>query len=227
MPERLRHVEEALVLVSGPGVGSSLSPRDASDGRAPHRLGSGHEWPPCPRSVEWLPSHVAYQSPRDAGRAACTEVFPPRPERSPCVGAHRQHIGGRLYQSPRRSALAPPVQAGAPDPCVGPRETPLIESGIYPWASQYGSRRPVETGAEARGMDASPRCGEANLESVWPGSGGPLCYSGDSAMSPLVLSSSSSSIGAGCYGTDMAEASSVCLSPDRSAPGSSGESAPG
>ncbi len=64
-------------------------------------------------------------------------------------------------------------------------------------------------------MDASPRCGEANLESVWPGSGGPLRYSGDSAMSPLVRSSSSSSIGAGCYGTDMAEA-----------PGSSGESAP-
>ncbi len=27
-------------------------------------------------------------------------------------------------------------------------------------------------------MDASPRGGEADLESVWPGSGGPLCYSG-------------------------------------------------
>ncbi len=30
----------------------------------------------------------------------------------------------------------------------------------------YRSRRPVETGADARGVDASPRCGEANLESV-------------------------------------------------------------
>ncbi len=38
----------------------------------------------------------------------------------------------------------------------------------------FGSRLSVETGAEARGMDASPRCGEANLKSVWPGSGGPL-----------------------------------------------------
>ncbi len=74
-------------------------------------------------------------------------------------------------------------------------------------------------------MDASPRCGEANLESDWPGSGGPLCYSGDSAMSHLVLSSSSNSTGAGCYGTDVPEASSVRLSPDRSDPGSSGESA--
>ncbi len=91
----------------------------------------------------------------------------------------------------------------------------------------YGSRRPVETGAEARGMDTSPRSGEVNLESVWPGLGVPLRCSGDSAMSPLVLSYSSSSTGVGCYGTDMAEASSVHLSPDRSTPGSSGESVPG
>ncbi|KAI2657236.1 hypothetical protein H4Q32_021343 [Labeo rohita] len=46
-------------------------------------------------------------------------------------------------------------------------------------------------------------------------------------MSPLVLSVSSSSTGAGCHGTDVAEASSVRFSPDRSAPRSSGEGAPG
>ncbi len=78
-----------------------------------------------------------------------------------------------------------------------------------------------------QGMDASPRGGEANLECVWPGLGVPFRYSGDSAMSPLVLSSSSSSAGVGCYGTDMAEASSVHLSPDHSAPGRSDENAPG
>ncbi len=44
-------------------------------------------------------------------------------------------------------------------------------------------------------------------------------------MSPLVLSNSSGSTGAGSHGTDVAEASSVCFSPI--APGSSGESAPG
>ncbi len=76
-------------------------------------------------------------------------------------------------------------------------------------------------------MDASSRGGEADLESVWPGTGGPLRYSGDSAMSPLVLSNSSSSTGAGCHGTDVAKASSVRFSPDHSAPGSSGENAPG
>ncbi|KAL0194373.1 hypothetical protein M9458_012669, partial [Cirrhinus mrigala] len=37
----------------------SLSPRNASDGCIPHRLGSGHEWPPSLRPVEWPPSHIS------------------------------------------------------------------------------------------------------------------------------------------------------------------------
>ncbi len=65
------------------------------------------------------------------------------------------------------------------------------------------------------------------MESFWPGSGGFVCDSSDITLSPLVLSDSSSSTGAGWYGTDLAEALSVHLSPDRSAPGSSRESVPG
>ncbi len=51
------------------------------------------------------------------------------------------------------------------------------------------------------------------MESFRPGSGGSVCDSSDIALSPLVISNSSSSAGAGCYGTDLAEASSVRLSP--------------
>ncbi len=80
---------------------------------------------------------------------------------------------------------------------------------------------------EARGMDASPRDGEADMESVWPGSGGSNSDSSDIGLSLLVLSDSSSSAGAGYYGTDLAKALSVRLAPDRSGPGSSRESAPG
>ncbi len=172
MPTCLRYVEETLVFVLGPGAGSSLSPRNASDGRIPHRLGSGHEWPPCPRSVERSQSHVAHQLPGDAGRVSSTETLPPRPKRSPCIGAHRQHSGGLLHQPPGRSVFAPPLQAGAQDPCVVPGQAPLAESSSYSWASQYGSRHPVEAGAEVRGMDASPRGGEADMKSFWPSSGG-------------------------------------------------------
>ncbi len=84
----------------------------------------------------------------DAGHVSGTETLSSRPKRLPCVGAHRQHSGGLLYQPPGRSAFTPLVQAGAPDPCVVPGQAPLAESSTYSWASQYGSRHPVEAGAE-------------------------------------------------------------------------------
>ncbi|KAI2648396.1 Dedicator of cytokinesis protein 4 [Labeo rohita] len=67
-------------------------------------------------NAEWPPSYSAHKSPGDAGRVSGTETLPPGPERSPCVGAHQQHIGGLLLKPPGRSAFVPLVQAGAPDP---------------------------------------------------------------------------------------------------------------
>ncbi|KAI2653767.1 Transposon Ty3-G Gag-Pol polyprotein [Labeo rohita] len=119
---------------------------------------------------------------------------------APCAGSHRQHSGGLLYQPPGRSAVAPLIQAGAPDPCVVPGQTPLSSSSSHSWAFECGSRHPVETGAEARGMDASPRGGGADMGDLWASPIRSLCHEGECTMSPLVLSSSSSSPGAGCYG---------------------------
>ncbi|KAI2664175.1 Protein P [Labeo rohita] len=73
-----------------------------------------------------------------------------------CHGSLRQHSSGLSHLPPGRSAFAPLIQAGAPDPCVVPGQTPHAESGSCSWVSQYGSRHPVEAGAQARGMDASP-----------------------------------------------------------------------
>ncbi len=64
-----------------PGFGSSLSPHNASDGRIPDQLGSGHEWPPCLRSVEWSPSQVAHQLPGDAGHVSSTQTLSPGPKK--------------------------------------------------------------------------------------------------------------------------------------------------
>ncbi len=166
-----RHVEETLVLKSGPGAGSSVSPVIVSDGRVSHRLGSSHEWPLSPRSVEWSPSHMAHLL---SGDVSGLSSFPPRPERSPRVGSHQQHSGGLLHHSPGGSALAPVIQTGTPDPLVVPGQVPLTESTIYSWVPECGTRRTVETGAEARGMDASPRGGEADMENVLSVRGGPL-----------------------------------------------------
>ncbi len=209
----LRHVEETVVPVTRPRVGGSVSSQNASDRRLPHGLGSGHEWPLRSRSVGRSPSQLAHQLPGDAGSFSSIEAFSPRPGRPSCANSHRQYVGGLLHQPPGGSALAPPVQAGAPDPSVGPGETALPEGSVHPWVPQSGSRHPVETGAEARGMDAPHRGDGADLEEVRSSPGGLVCVSRDLTMSPLVLSDSSSSTGAGCHGTDVAEASSVCLPP--------------
>ncbi len=127
-----------------------------------------------------------------------------------------------LTSTTKEVCVHAPVQAGVPDPWVVPGQIPLSENSSHSWASQYGSRHPVEAGAEAPGKGCFTlrwlsTSGESLARHRWRN---------DSAMSPLVISDSSSSTGAGCHGTDVAEASSVCLSPNRSAPGSSGESVP-
>ncbi|KAI2664009.1 Transposon Ty3-G Gag-Pol polyprotein [Labeo rohita] len=220
------HVEEALVLVSGPGVGSSLSPRNASDGRVPHRLGSGHEWPPCPRSVERSATHVAHKLPGDAGRVSGSETLSPGPKRPPCVGPHRQHLGGLLHQPPGRSAFAPLVQAGVPDPCVVPGQTPLAESSLCSWASQLGSRHPVETGAEAREWMLHPEV----VKQIWRVFGPAqvdLFATRENTQCPLWYSL----VHPAPLGLDAMVQTWPRLRlyafPDRSAPGSSRESAPG
>ncbi len=65
------------------------------------------------------------------------------------------------------------------------------------------------------------------MEGVRPGTSGSVCFLRDVSLSTLILPHASSSSWTGCDGADVAEASSVCISLDRSAPGSPGESSPG
>lgn len=68
-----------------------------------------------------------------------------------------------LVQSDKTS-----LQTGTPDLLVGSGKTVLPESSLYPWASKSGSRHPAEAGAEAQGMEISPKGGGAHMEAVWP-----------------------------------------------------------
>ncbi len=114
--------------------------------------GGGHGWPPCPRFVEWSPSHVAHQLAGDVGRVSSTETLPPRPKISPCVGAHRQHSGGLLHQPPRRSAFTPPVQAGVPNPWVFPGQLLSLKAVHIPGHLNIGSLCSREFWRECAGM---------------------------------------------------------------------------
>ncbi|CAM4515709.1 unnamed protein product [Leuciscus chuanchicus] len=143
MPTCLGYVEETLVPVPGPSVGSSLSSQTANDGCFPHGLGSDPE--------------------------------------------------GRSSQ-----AYIPGVQNIGADTL-----------------SRQGPR-PGEWWLHPRG-------GGADMEII----SGSVCVSRDVSLSTLVLLHASSSSETGCYGTDVAEATSVRLSPSCSAPGSSGKSSQG
>ncbi len=85
----------------------SVLAQNAHDGRLPHGLGSGHEWPLYPRSVGRSPSQLAHQLPVDAGRTSSIEAFSPRPERPSRARSHRQYIGGLLDHRQGVCARAP------------------------------------------------------------------------------------------------------------------------
>ncbi len=73
-------------------------------------------------------------------------------------------------------------------------------------------------------MEALPQGGGADMEGVRPGTSGSVCISRDVSLSTLVLAHASSSSRTGRDGANVAKASSVCISTDRSALGSPGES---
>ncbi len=63
-----------------------------------------------------------------------------------------------------------------------------------------------------------------DMEGVRPGTSGSVCVSRDVSLSTLVFPHASSSSRTGRDGADVAEALSICISSDRSDPGSPGES---
>ncbi len=151
-----RHVEETVVSVTRPHVGGSVSSRNTNNGRLPHGLGSGHEW--------LMSGHLTWH-------INCLEmlaVFQALKQFLPDLRGHRVLVHtdntsvvsyinrqGGLYRLARQILS------------VGPGETALPECSVHPWAPQSGSRHPVETGAEARGMEAPHRGDGADLEEVW------------------------------------------------------------
>ncbi len=125
-------MKETLVLVSGPRAWSSLLPRNASDGCISHHLGSSHEWPPCPRSVEWSPSHVAHQLPGDAGRASSTQTLSTRPERSPCVGASTDNTAVVFYINHLEVCVCAPCTSWFTRSFCGPKENSSLRAVHIP-----------------------------------------------------------------------------------------------
>ncbi|CAM4672887.1 unnamed protein product [Leuciscus chuanchicus] len=227
MPSCFGHVEETLVPRSGPSVGGVLSTRNAFDRRFPHGVGRSHERTLSVRSLAGPSSVLAHKLFRNDGRILCSETLPARPERPPRVGPHGQHVGGLIHQPSGGSEVSTTVQAGSSDPPMGPGETTVPQGSIYSGASECRSRYSVKTGAEARGVEASPRGGGASVGEIWASPSRPFRIIRLNPLSSLVLPHTSSPSRTGCNGAGVAEATSVRVPPSIYAPGSSGESSPG
>ena len=72
-------------------------------------------------------------------------------------------------------------------------------------------------------MANTPKCGGGNLAEIRQSRRRSIRLSENNTLPIVVLPNTSSTFGAGCHGADVAEASSVRFSPNRSAPGSPGE----
>ncbi|XDV14070.1 hypothetical protein PO909_002286 [Leuciscus waleckii] len=223
MPSFPINVEEALVSVPRACVGSVMSPEGRFDRRVPHRLGRGHGRPLYKRSVAEPTFLLAHKLPGDVGGFPGSEELSPRSQGSPRSCENRQYVSGVLFKPSGGTEVTPSMQTGASDSPLVSRETVVSQSNVRPRGPKPRSRRPVEAGAEARGMEAPPGCGGLNMSEVRPSGSGFICVSRDDPLSTVVLPHSSSPAGVGCHGADVAEAASVCFSPDRSAPGSSRE----
>ncbi len=223
MPSCPVHMEETLVSVPRPSIGSVMSPKSRFDRLIPYGLGHGHGRPLCERSVAGPAFLMAHKLSGNASGLQGSEELSPRSQRSPCPNTSRQYVSGLVFEPSGGSEVAPSLQIGAPDPPVVQGETVVSQSDVCPRGTESGSRRPVEAGVEARGMETSPRGGEVDMREVRPSGSGFVRVSRDDPLSTVVFSQASSPAGVGRHGTDVAEATPVRFSPDRSAPGSSGE----
>ncbi len=222
MPTCLGHVEEILFLSQGPVLGAPCRPRNASDGCIPDRLGGGHEWPPCPRSVEWSLSHVAHQLPGDAGRVSSTVKHFLPDLRNHNVANARQTTAVVSYINHQGGLRSRPLcNAGAPDSLGGPRTSSSRwrAESIY-WAYPCREHILSRQGPRPGGMEASPRGGEADLESFWPGEQWICLRLIRHRHCPLWYSlTHPAPLGMDAMVHDVAEASSVRLSPIALLPG--------
>ncbi|XDV17386.1 hypothetical protein PO909_023251 [Leuciscus waleckii] len=178
--------KKSLVSVPRPRAGIVMSPESRFDRCLPHGLGRGHGW-------------------------QGSEELPPRPQGSP----RRQCVGDLLLDSSGGSEIAPTIQIGTSDLLVIPGETVISQNNARPRGPESESRHPVEAGTEARGMETSHRGGEVDMREVRPSGSGFVRVLRDVPLSTVVFSHSSSPIGFGCHGTDVAETTPVREGPSR------------
>ncbi len=105
----------------------------------------------------WPSSLMAYQPSGDVGCISCSKEFPSRSQGPPCARRSDNtsvvNTSVVSYINNQGFAVTSTLQTAVPNPLV---EFVVSSSRLHHGGPQYRSRHPVETGAEARGMEAPP-----------------------------------------------------------------------
>ncbi len=107
-------------------------------------------------SVEGPASLMAHKPSGDVGCISFSQEFPANLRGYHVLVHSGGHIGGVLHKSPGGFAVTSTLQTDMPNPPVVPMEVVVSSSSLHPGGPQSRSRHPVETGAEAREMEAPP-----------------------------------------------------------------------
>ncbi len=102
-----------------------------------------------------------------------------------------------------------------------------LRAAYIPEVHNIGTDIASRQGLRPGGIEAPPRGGGVDMKGVRPGTSGSVCILRDVSLSTLVFPHAYSSSWTGRNGADVAEASTTCISPNRSAPRSPGDSSPG
>ncbi len=199
-------------LSQGSRVESFMSSQDRC---LSHGLGSNLRGTLESRSVEGPSSLMAHQPSGDVGCISCSQKFL-ADLRGYHVLVHADNTLVVSYIITRGVCGHVHLQTGMPNPPVVPREVVVSSSCLHPGGPQYRSRHPVKIGAEARGMEAPPQGGGADMEAQVD-----LFAPRETSHCPLwfsLMHPASSKEQTGCDSADVAKALSVCIFPDRSAP---------
>ncbi len=223
----LGNVEETLVPVPGSHVGSFLSSQDAYDRCLSQGLRSNPRGMLKSGSVEGPSSLMAHQLSGDVGCITCSQEFPRRSQGPPCARPLRQHIGGLLLKSPGglRSRplckLACQILLWSQGKLLSLRATYI--SGVHNVGADILSRQGLRPGEW--------RLHPEVVELIWKEFGQAqvdLFASQETSHCPLWFSlTHPAPLGLDAMVQMWPELSSVCFFPNRSAPGSTGESLPG
>ena len=194
-----RAMEEPVIPIGRSSNGDCAMPTRGGDYRCQQdRLGCSLAAENSQGSVDGGRWQGPYQCVRVESSTSSSEPVSAIHKEPTCVGSHRQHYSGVLYQPPRRGSICSTVTGGTQTVALGGISAQESTCNLSARSGECGGRLSVTTQAPVGRMEITPTGSAANLGKVRSSISGPFCDRGQHSMSPVVF------MDAGRLGTGLA-----------------------